>query len=93
MTLFNCIPVSKQIIVLGDFNHNNMDPKNRFIFDTPSENYELLSTLPRDTAVTTDYGSALDIIYTNLKTFNAQTYTTYFRDHSPIYIQALDLEL
>lgn len=80
------VPPNNDFILIGDFNHDNLLLQNRNMFENMLPNGSLTSALEND-AITTTYGSQLDIIYTNIKFFNAHVYSTHYSDHDPIYLQ------
>lgn len=74
------------IIVTGDFNINNLSANSETLVQFMSENLKL-QHLPTNS--TTDYGSALDHIYTSFAQSDIEgwgTLESYYSDHKPLYI-------
>lgn len=73
------------VVLTGDFNIDNLSSQTGNLMTFMSEFN--LKYLPTDS--TTDYGSALDHIYTNISDAQIQSWGTlesYFSDHKPLYI-------
>lgn len=74
------------IIVTGDFNIDNLSANLETLVQFMSENLKL-KHLPTNS--TTDYGSALDHIYTSFAQSDIKgwgTLESYYSDHKPLYI-------
>lgn len=70
----------------GDFNINNLSANSETLVQFMSENLKL-QLLPTNS--TTDYGSALDHIYTSFAQSDIEgwgTLESYYSDHKPLYI-------
>nr|XP_018902432.1 PREDICTED: uncharacterized protein LOC109033998 [Bemisia tabaci] len=81
-----CITPDCKLILIGDFNFDNLTPANSQFFSTLVPNYTLVSALPVN-KITTIYNSQLDIVYTNIPELIANVYTSFYSDHYPIYVQ------
>lgn len=81
----DCLDDQKPVVLTGDFNIDNLSSQTGNIIKFLSEfNFKYLPTYS-----TTDYGSALDHLNTNISETQIQTLGTleaYFSDHKPLYI-------
>lgn len=81
----DCLEDLNPVVLTGDFNIDNLSSQTGNLMTFMSEFN--LKYLPTDS--TTDYGSALDHIYTNISDAQIQSWGTlesYFSDHKPLYI-------
>lgn len=86
LELTQSLPENNDLILIGDFNWDNLQTIHQMYLQNLIPSYTLTSGLPLNVP-TTIYNSQLDIIYTNIKSHNAQVYTSNFSDHYPIYVQ------
>lgn len=77
---------TSQFILIGDFNYNNFNSSNQKFLRSLVPQFPLNTSL-KLSQFTTENNTQIDIIYTNITNFNAQTYTTFYSYHLPIYIQ------
>jgi hypothetical protein len=82
---------SKNLLVMGDFNCNifNDDNNESFLKKLMISRYNLKSLLPSET-VTTNLGTQIDVIFSNMQFVRSGVYETYFSYHKPIYSKIYD---
>lgn len=78
--LLTYVSVGSKIIFLGDMNEGGKSFVSKILMK-----YDCVSAIP-DNIVTTDYNTAIDIIFTNDQTATVGTYESYFSYHKPIFI-------
>ena len=85
-SLFDSLPVDQNcpVVILGDFNVDFQKSKEPRDVNIPGRTLKQLIEVP-----TTNYGSTLDNIYTDLSrdAFSYGVFESYFSDHKPIWIK------
>lgn len=83
-TLSTCIDLKEPVVIIGDFNFDIQD--NDILNNFFSTTYSLKQLIVQPT---TDYGTILDHVYTNIATEKISlsgTLESYYSDHKPVFI-------